>query len=73
MGFLAEMLAVLVIWLSSVALGQFGVAVDKKPLPKPTHERSERAVPRSPRTSIRVPVAAAPPPCDAPVAMTRRA
>ena len=73
MGFLAEILAVIVIWLSSVALGQFGVAIDKKPLSKPNHERSERAVPRSPRTSIRVPVAAAPPECDAPTALTRRA
>jgi hypothetical protein len=73
MGFLAEMLAILVIWLSSLALGQFGVAVDKKPLPKPSHERSERAVQRSPRTPIRVPVAAAPPACDESAALTRRA
>lgn len=68
MSFLAEFLAVMVVWLSSAALGQFGVVVEKKPLLKPAMERSERTVPRSPRTSIQVPIAAVPSECDAPTA-----
>lgn len=65
MCFLAEMLAVMVIWLSSVALGQFGVVLDKKPAPKPSHERT---VSRSPRSPIQTPVAAAPQTTPAPMA-----
>jgi hypothetical protein len=59
------MLAVMVVWLSSVALGQFGVVVDKKPVPKPSHERT---VSRSPRAPITTPVAVVPSAAPAPTA-----
>jgi hypothetical protein len=48
MSFLAEILAVMIVWLSSLALGQFGVAVDNNPKAKPA---KERVVTRSPRVS----------------------
>jgi hypothetical protein len=48
MSFLAEILAVMVVWLSSVALCQFGVVVDNNPKAKPP---KERVVTRSPRVS----------------------
>ena len=31
MSFLAELLAIVVVWLSSIALGQLGVAIDQSP------------------------------------------
>lgn len=48
MGFLTEMLAVAVVWLSSFALCQFGVAVEGRVCP---HAKSPHAktVARSPR------------------------
>ena len=57
MSFLAEMLAIVVVWLSSVALGQFGIVLDTCPLAKAT---SERTVSRSPRGSAPSPVAMVP-------------
>lgn len=54
MSFLAEMLAIVVVWLSSVALGQFGIVLDTCPLAKSVPERT---VSRSPRGSVRAPVA----------------
>jgi hypothetical protein len=48
MSFLAELLAVMVVWLSSLALCQFGVVVDKEPRAKPV---KERVVSRSPRVT----------------------
>jgi hypothetical protein len=47
MSFLAEMLAVVVVWLSSFALGQFGLAVDHCGCPK-AHRTEARTVTRSP-------------------------
>ncbi|MET3667709.1 hypothetical protein [Caulobacter sp. 1776] len=66
MGFLTEMLAVAVVWLSSFALCQFGVAVDHNSCP---HAKSVRAktVARSPAAKP-APIAAnapASPPRDA--------
>lgn len=48
MGFLTEMLAVAVVWLSSFALCQFGVSVENRVCP---HARSvpAKSVARSPR------------------------
>jgi hypothetical protein len=65
MCFLAEMLAVMVVWLSSVALGQFGVVLDKTPAAKPSHERT---VSRSPRAPIATPIAVVPSATPAPMA-----
>lgn len=50
MGFLTEMLAVAVVWLSSFALCQFGVSVDHGVCP---HAKSAaaRTVSRSPRAA----------------------
>ncbi|HQR87737.1 MAG TPA: hypothetical protein PLH31_00345 [Caulobacter sp.] len=56
MSLLAEILAVAVVWLSSVALGQFGIVLDTCPLAKTT---SERTVSRSPRAAPS-PIAIAP-------------
>jgi hypothetical protein len=51
MGFLTEMLAVAVVWLSSFALCQFGVAVDHKAC---SHAKNVRAktIARSPRDML---------------------
>ncbi|WP_425999706.1 hypothetical protein [Caulobacter sp. DWR1-3-2b1] len=65
MSFLAEILAIVVVWLSSVALGQFGIVLDTCPLTKST---SERTVSRSPRGSMPSPVAVAPQSMDTPTA-----
>jgi hypothetical protein len=54
MSFLAEMLAVVVIWLSAVALGQFGIVLDKCPQARPA---AERLVSRSPREPLQRPAA----------------
>lgn len=48
MGFLTEMLAVAVVWLSSFALCQFGVAVDHGACPHAKNVRA-KTVARSPR------------------------
>ncbi|WP_419251632.1 hypothetical protein ACN2C6_09745 [Caulobacter sp. ErkDOM-YI] len=58
MSFLAEMLAIVVVWLSSLALGQLGVALDAHPVAK---SPPERKVSRSPRGSMKSPVTVAPP------------
>jgi hypothetical protein len=54
MGFLTEMLAVAVVWLSSFALCQFGVAVEHSAC---SHAKSVRAkiVSRSPRDMLTKP------------------
>lgn len=65
MSFLAEFLAVTVVWLSSVALGQFGVALDQCPRAKPTQARTVSRLPREP---IQSPVAATPRAAPAPTA-----
>ena len=39
MSFLAEILAVMVVWLASLALSQFGVVVDHNPKAKTTKEQ----------------------------------
>ncbi len=57
MSFLAEMLAVVVVWLSSVALGQFGILLDTSPIAK---SPPERTVSRSPRGSVQSPAPVAP-------------
>ncbi len=57
MSLLAEILAVVIVWLSSAALGQFGIVLDTCPLAKST---SERTVSRSPRGTAPSPVAIAP-------------
>ena len=48
MGVLAEMLAVAVVWLSSFALCQFGVATDSRAHAK-AHGHAVKTVARSPR------------------------
>ena len=48
MGFLTEMLAVAVVWLSSFALCQFGVAVDNHACPSAKAHQT-KTVARSPR------------------------
>lgn len=48
MGFLTEMLAVTVVWLSSFALCQFGVAVDNHSCPN-AKAHANKTVARSPR------------------------
>ena len=50
MGFLTEMLAVAVVWLSSFALCQFGVAVDHGVCPHAKSAARTKTVARSPRT-----------------------
>lgn len=65
MSFLAELLALTVVWLSSLALCQFGVVIDKHPRLKPVQERT---VSRSPRAPITVPVALCPGPATTPTA-----
>ncbi len=51
MSFLAEMLAVATVWLSSFALGQFGVAIEHHACPKMHGERSH-TVARSPHIGL---------------------
>jgi hypothetical protein len=58
MSFLAEMLAIVLLWLSSLALGQLGIVLDSHPVAKSPPERN---VLRSPRGSMKSPVAVAPP------------
>ena len=50
MGFLTEMLAVAVVWLSSFALCQFGVSVEHGVCPH-AKSASARTVARSPRSA----------------------
>jgi len=49
MGFLAEILAVAVVWLSSFALCQFGVATDARGHAKAPHGHAVKTVARTPR------------------------
>lgn len=49
MGFLAEMLAVAVVWLSSFALCQFGVATESRAHAKAHHGHAVKTVARTPR------------------------
>ena len=58
MSFLAEILAIVVVWLSSLALGQLGIVLDTHPVAK---SPPERKVLRSPRGSMKSPVTVAPP------------
>ena len=48
MSFLAELLAVVVVWLSSVALGQLGVAIDQSPRANAAHARTVARLPSQP-------------------------
>ena len=57
MGFLAEMLAVAVVWLSSFALCQFGVTVDHRVCPHAKSQAQTKTVARSPRDARSTPVA----------------
>ncbi|MFT4253557.1 MAG: hypothetical protein QM608_13860 [Caulobacter sp.] len=50
MSFLTEIFAAIVLWLSAMALCQFGVVVEGK-LPKP---KAERTVARTPRAAARI-------------------
>lgn len=61
MGFLTEMLAVAVVWLSSFALCQFGVAVDSRACPNAKAHQT-KTVARSPRGLAAKPVAINAPP-----------
>lgn len=65
MSFLAELLALTIVWLSSMALCQFGVVIDKHPKLKPAQERT---VTRSPRLPITAPIALCPGPSTTPTA-----
>ena len=56
MGFLTEMLAVAVVWLSSFALCQFGVAVDNHACPNAKVHQS-KTIARSPRGLTAKPLA----------------
>lgn len=49
MSFLAEMLAVAVVWLSSFALCQLGVATDSRAHAKAPHGHAVKTVARTPR------------------------
>ena len=49
MSFLAEMLAAAVVWLSSFALCQFGVAVETRARPAAAQAPASKIVARSPR------------------------
>lgn len=51
MGFLAEMLAAAVVWLSSFALCQFGVAVETR-APQAARPQASKTVARSPRDAL---------------------
>lgn len=52
MGFLAEILAAAVVWLSSFALGQFGVAVETRARPPADPAPAAKTVARSPRGDL---------------------
>jgi hypothetical protein len=54
MGFLTEMLAVAVVWLSSFALCQFGVAMENRVCPHAKSSAHAKTVARSPRDAVRV-------------------
>ena len=54
MAFLAEMLAVTVVWLSSFALCQFGVATETR-AHKSNHAPAVKTVARSPRAEVAKP------------------
>lgn len=56
MSFLAELLAIVVVWLSSIALGQLGVAIDQSPRANAAHPRT---VSRSPSQPAQTPGATA--------------
>lgn len=49
MGFLAEILAAAVVWLSSFALCQFGVAIETHVRSEPASAQASKTVSRSPR------------------------
>jgi len=57
MSLLTELLAVMLVWLSSLALSQFGVSLEEKDRLKPT---TVRVVPRSPPADPPPPVVAPP-------------
>jgi hypothetical protein len=50
MGFLAEMLALAVVWLSSIALCQFGVSVEHRVCPHAKNAQA-KTVARTPRVA----------------------
>lgn len=70
MGFLGEMLAVAVVWLSSFALCQLGVAVDGHVCPHDKNAPAAKTVARSPRALA---VKAAPMAVNAPRTAAREA
>ena len=70
MGFLTEMLAVAVVWLSSFALCQFGVAMDHGACPHAKSAAPAKTVARSPRN---MDIKPAPVAVDAPRAAPREA
>lgn len=57
MGVLTEMLAVAVVWLSSFALCQFGVAVEHRVCPHAKSQAQAKTVVRTPRADKSMPVA----------------
>jgi len=57
MSLLTEILAVMLVWLSSLALGQLGVSLEEKDRPKAT---PVRVVPRSPPAEPQAVVAPSP-------------
>jgi hypothetical protein len=57
MGFLTEMLAVAVVWLSSFALCQFGVAVEHRACSHAKSPPQSKTVARTPRVGKIMPVA----------------
>ncbi len=58
MGFLTEMLAVAIVWISSFALCQFGVAIEQA-CPHAKGQAQHKTVARSPRELVKViPIAA---------------
>ena len=68
MGFLTEMLAVAIVWLSSFALCQFGVAVEQA-CPHVKSQAPHKTVARSPRDLVKpMPIAV-----NAPVTASRDA
>jgi hypothetical protein len=54
MGFLTEMLAVAVVWLSSFALCQFGVAMENRVCPHAKKAAAAKTVARSPRDGLKI-------------------
>ena len=57
MGFLTEMLAVAVVWLSSFALCQFGVAVEHRVCPHANAQSQSKTVARTPPAGKMTPIA----------------